>query len=106
MDRAWERPASVELINPDGTPGFPDQRRHPHSWWIQLSRESNPKARASAFFPLGIRRLQAQLSAQVRTCDEWLAANPWAPGPEVCPTDEFDSVDLRTFENYSWSFGG
>jgi hypothetical protein len=102
--RAWERPASIELINPDGTPGFQVNAG------IRIrggfsSSGSNPKHALRLFFrsEYGDSKLKYPLSG---TCSEYLAANPWAPGPEVCPTDEFDSVDLRTFNNYSWSFGG
>src|SRR6266850_1077173 len=102
--RAWERPASIELINPDGTPGFQVNAgiriRGGYS-----SSGSNPKHGFRLFFRdvYGDSKLKYPLFG---TCDQWLAANPWAPGEQVCPTNEFDSIDLRTFQNYSWSFGG
>ncbi len=102
--RAWERPASVELINPDGTPGFQIDAGIRIRGGFSRSG-SNPKHAFRLFFrsDYGASKLKYPING---TCDQWLAANPWAPGPQVCPTDEFDGIDLRTFENYSWSFGG
>ncbi len=85
---AWERPCSLELIFPDGTPG----------WQVNCgirvrggySRSAdNPKHGFRLFF-----------------------RNDYGPGklqyPMFGPTgaDAFDKFDLRTFQNYSWSFDG
>jgi hypothetical protein len=88
--RAWERPASIELINPDGTPGFQVNAgiriRGGYS-----SDGSNPKHGFRLFFrsAYGDSKLKYPLF-----------------GDDPTATDEFDSIDLRTFQNYSWSFGG
>jgi hypothetical protein len=86
--RSWERPVSVELINPDGSPGF----------WVNAgirvrggySRSgSNPKHAFRLFFrpEYGQSKLKFPLFG-----DEG--------------TDEFENLDLRCSQNYSWSFGG
>jgi hypothetical protein len=101
---AWERPASIEFIYPDGTPGAQVNAgiriRGGYS-----SSGDNPKHAFRLFFrqQYGDSKFKFPIFG---TCDQWLAKHPWAPGEEVCPTDEFDSLDLRTFQNYSWSFGG
>ena len=40
--RAWERPISLELINPDGSTGFPDQRRPANPRRLQPQRQTIP----------------------------------------------------------------
>lgn len=84
--RAWERPCSVELIHPDGTPGF----QVPAGIRIRggYSRSTaNPKHAFRLFFR-----------------SEYGAAKLEYPLFGERGADTFDSVDLRTFQNYSWSF--
>ena len=86
--RAWERPCSIELIFPDGTDGF----EIPAGIRIRggFSRStSNPKHAFRLFFR-----------------SEYGASKLVYPlfGDEG--TDTFDKIDLRTFQNYSWSFQG
>ncbi|MEE8452309.1 MAG: lamin tail domain-containing protein, partial [Thermoguttaceae bacterium] len=96
--RGWERPASIELIYPEGAtgPGFPDGA----DGGFQVNagvrirggysrQDSNPKHAFRLFFrdEYGDSRLQYSLFG-----DEG--------------ADEFRKVDLRTSQNYSWAFGG
>jgi len=86
--RLWERPTSVELINPDGNEGFQldagMRMRGGYSRW-----GDNPKHAFRLFFrdEYGQGKLKFPLFG-----DEGV--------------DEFDCIDLRTSMNYSWSFGG
>jgi len=84
----WERKTSVELLNPDGSPGFQVNAglrirggwsRHPY----------NPKHAFRLFFrkEYGAGKLQYPLFG-----DEG--------------ADQFDKIDLRTSQNYSWSYDG
>lgn len=86
--RDWERPASVELINPDGTPGFQANAGLRIRGGFSRS-PSNPKHAFRVFFrgEYGDSTLDYPLFG-----DEG--------------TDEFKKFDLRTAQNYSWSFGG
>ncbi len=86
---AWERPASLELIYPDGTKGF-----HINAG-VRIrggySRSTgNPKHAFRFFFrqEYGAAKLQYPVFAR-------------QGGAET-----FDCFDLRTFQNYSWSFEG
>ena len=86
--RAWERPASLELIHPDGTEGFQV------NMGIRIrggfSRSGNNPKHAFRFFfrdEYGDDKLDYPLFG-----DEG--------------TDRFDKIDLRTTQNYSWSFQG
>jgi hypothetical protein len=84
----WERPVSVELINPDGTDGF--QINAGLRIRGGYSRQgSNPKHAFRLFFraEYGESKLNYPLFG-----DEG--------------ADAFDKVDLQTAQNYSWSFGG
>jgi hypothetical protein len=85
----WERPASIELIYPDGTKGF-----HINAG-IRIrggySRSTNnPKHAFRSFFrqEYGTSKLNFPMFARQRG------------------VSTFDGFDLRTFENYSWSFEG
>jgi hypothetical protein len=95
---AWERPGSIEMIYPDGAtgPGFPDGADDGFQVEAGIrirggySRsDSNPKHAFRLFFrdEYGDAKLNYALFG-----DEG--------------TDEFDKVDLRTSQNYSWAFGG
>ncbi len=84
----WERPCSIELINPDGPEGF----QIPAGIRIRggFSRSTdNPKHAFRLFFraEYGATKLEYPLF------DDYGA-------------DSFDKIDLRTFQNYSWSFQG
>ncbi len=87
--RDWERPASVELIYPDGTPGF--QVNAGLRIRGGYSRSSNnPKHAFRLFFR-----------------QEYGASKLDYPMFEhQGGTETFDAFDLRTFQNYSWSFEG
>ena len=88
LGRNWERPASAELINPDGTEGFQINAglriRGGYS-----RNDTNPKHAFRLFFrnEYGDAKLTYPLFG-----DEGV--------------DEFDNIDLRTSQNYSWSYGG
>jgi hypothetical protein len=86
---AWERPASIELLYPDGKKGF-----HINAG-IRIrggySRSGgNPKHAFRFFFrqKYGAAKLNYPAFASQKGADS------------------FDGFDLRTFENYSWSFEG
>jgi len=96
--RAWERPGSIELIYPEDAsgPGFPDGADDGFQVEAGIrirggySRsDSNPKHAFRLFFrdEYGDAKLKYSLFG-----DEG--------------ADEFDKVDLRTSQNYSWAFGG
>ena len=84
---AWERPASIELIYPDGTKGF-----HINAGLRirgGFSRSPNNPKHAFRFF------FRQQYGASKLNFPAF--ANQGG-------ADIFDGFDLRTFENYSWSF--
>ena len=84
----WERPASVELLNPDGTEGFQiNAGLRIRGGWSRHG--DNPKHAFRLFFrsEYGKAKLKYSLFG-----DEGV--------------DEFDKVDLRTSQNYSWSYPG
>jgi hypothetical protein len=85
---SWERPATVELIYPDGTPGFEVNAGLRIRGGYSRS-DANPKHAFRFFFraDYGDAKLEYPLFG-----DEGV--------------DEFDVLDLRTSQNYSWSFEG
>jgi hypothetical protein len=86
--REWERPASAELINPDGSPGFAvNAGLRIRGGYAR--NDFNPKHALRLYFrsEYGDGKLHYPLFG-----DEG--------------TDEFDVVDLRTESNYSWSAWG
>ncbi|MCH9022911.1 MAG: chitobiase/beta-hexosaminidase C-terminal domain-containing protein, partial [Planctomycetes bacterium] len=86
--KAWERPVSVELLNPDGSKGFQiDAGMRIRGGFSSSS--SNPKHAFRLFFrqEYGKGKLNYPLFGEE-------GAN------------EFDNVDLRTTQNYSWAFQG
>jgi hypothetical protein len=85
---AWERPASVELINPDGSKGFQVNAGLRIRGGYSRSGD-NPKHAFRLFFR-----------------GEYGASNLDFPLFGTEGTDSFQKVDLRTAQNYSWSFGG
>ncbi|OHB60185.1 MAG: hypothetical protein A2168_04975 [Planctomycetes bacterium RBG_13_50_24] len=88
LGRTWERPVSVELINPDGSEGFQiDAGLRIRGGYSR--QDSNPKHAFRLFFRAEYG--QAKLSFPLFE-DEGVS--------------EFDNVDLRTSQNYSWSYDG
>jgi hypothetical protein len=86
--RDWERPASIELINPDGSKGFQIDAGLRIRGGFSRST-GNPKHAFRFFFreDYGEPKLKYPLFGDQGT-------------------DTFDAIDLRTFQNYSWSFQG
>ncbi len=86
--RDWERPTSVELIYPDGRPGFQVNAGIRIRGGFSRSTD-NPKHAFRLFFrsEYGDSKLDYP-----------------AFGPDAAQS--FDKFDLRTFQNYSWSFQG
>lgn len=84
----WERPASIELINPDGSEGFQVDAGLRIRGGYSRS-DSNPKHAFRLLFKseYGDSQLKYLLFG-----DEGV--------------DTFDALDLRCSQNYSWSFGG
>ena len=84
--RNWERPASFELLNPDGSPGFQVDGGVRIRGGFSRSG-SNPKHAFRLFFrrEYGEGKLRFPLFG-----DEGV--------------DVFDNIDLRTSQNYSWAF--
>ena len=86
--RGWERPASLELLEPDGTEGFQVNAGVRIRGGFSRS-SSNPKHAFRFFF-----------------------RDEYGPGMFTYPLfgDEgvstFDGFDLRTTQNYSWAFRG
>ena len=84
--RAWERAASLELINPDGSDGFQVEMGIRIRGGFSRTG-SNPKHAFRLFFrnEYGDAKLEYPLFG-----DEGV--------------DLFDKIDLRTTQNYSWAF--
>lgn len=84
----WERPANIELINPDGTPGFNvDAGIRIRGGWSR--HNGYPKHAFRVFFR-----------------SEYGAAKLEYPLFGNEGVDEFDKMDLRCSQNYSWANGG
>ena len=84
----WERPANIELINPDGSPGFNiDAGIRIRGGWSR--HDDYPKHAFRVFFrsEYGKGKLDFPLFG-----DEGV--------------NEFDKIDFRTSQNYSWANGG
>jgi hypothetical protein len=86
--RAWERPMSMELINPDGSTAFHINGGVRIRGGYSRSPDC-PKHGLRFFFR-----------------DDYGAGNLNYPvfGPDGAKS--YDAFDLRTAQNYSWSFGG
>jgi len=84
----WERQTSVELINPDGTPGF------------------------GLDAGLRIRGAYSRQGSNPKHAFRLIFRNEYGAGKLRYPlfgdegVDEFDKIDLRTSQNFSWSFEG
>ncbi len=85
---AGERPVSVELLNPDGSEGFQIDAGLRIRGGFSRSND-NPKHAFRLFFRA-----------------EYGQAKLGFPLFEEEGTDEFDCVDLRTSQNYSWAYQG
>ncbi len=86
--KEWERPVSVELLNPDGTEGFQiNAGLRIRGGWSR--HDNNPKHAFRLFFreEYGDSKLEFPLFGNEGV-------------------DEFDKIDLRTSQNYSWSYYG
>ncbi len=85
-ERTWERPTSFELIHPDGSDGFQINAGLRIRGGFSRSGD-NPKHAFRLFFrqEYGASKLNYPIV-----------------GPDGA--DEFDKIDLRTFQNYSWAF--
>ncbi|MBX3732946.1 MAG: lamin tail domain-containing protein [Verrucomicrobiae bacterium] len=86
--RDWERPASLELLHPDGREGFQINCGIRVRGGFSRST-SNPKHALRFFFR-----------------NEYGAGKLRYPLFGDAGADTFDNMDLRTFQNYSWSFQG
>ncbi len=84
----WERPASVELIQPDGSQGFQVNAGLRIRGGFSRST-NNPKHSFRLFFRGSYG--DAELNYPVHGAEG---------------TDSFKKLDLRTAQNYSWSFQG
>ena len=86
----WERPCSLELIHPDGSPGFQINCGVRIRGGFSRSAD-NPKHAFRFFFrsAYGSAKLDYKLFGDT-------------PGA----AEEFDKLDLRCAQNYSWSYGG
>ena len=86
----WERPCSLELINPDGTKGFQANCGARIRGGYSRSTD-NPKHAFRFFFrsDYGVGQLNYPIC-----------------GTTNGATQTFQKFDLRTFQNYSWSYGG
>ena len=84
----WERPTSLELINADNSPGFQiNAGLRIRGGWSR--HNDNPKHAFRVFFR-----------------SEYGESKLDFPLFEDEGVDKFDKVDLRTSQNYSWSFYG
>lgn len=86
--RDWERPAAVELINPDGAAGFQVNAGLRIRGGFSRS-DNNPKHALKLFF----RGSYGDASLNY-------------PVHGNAGVSEFEKMDLRTAQNYSWSFQG
>lgn len=85
---AWERPCSLELIHPDDTQGYQINCGIRIRGGFSRS-EDNAKHAFRFFFR-----------------QEYGASKLVYPMFGPTGADEFDKFDMRTMQNYSWSFGG
>ncbi|MHC4643033.1 MAG: FN3 associated domain-containing protein, partial [Planctomycetota bacterium] len=111
----WERPTSLELIyppNPQGT-GFPDlvQIRDANGtiyWGMPLDMRGGFQINAG----LRIRGGYSRSDGNPKHAFRLFFRREYGEGKLNYPlfgdegVDAFDKVDLRTSQNYSWSFGG
>ena len=84
----WERPASVELLNPDGSEGFQVNAGIRIRGGASRGND-NPKHSFRLFFR-----------------GEYGDSKLEYPVHGSAGTDTFDKIDLRTAQNYSWSKDG
>jgi len=86
----WERPASLEQLNPDGTEGFQVNAGIRIRGGFSRS-DNNPKHALKFFF-------------RSEYGDASLDYDLFSDDPTS--TTSFQKIDLRTAQNYSWSFQG
>jgi hypothetical protein len=86
--KEWERPASIELLNPDGSEGFQINAGLRIRGGYSRHNE-NPKHAFRLFFR-----------------SEYGKGKLKYPLFEEEGVEEFDKIDLRTSQNYSWSYPG
>ena len=112
--RNWERPTSLELIYP-GTPrgsGFPDLVPVPSDtngtqWVLPTAMQDGFQINAG----LRIRGGYSRSGNNPKHAFRLFFRDEYGKGELKYPlfgtegTDHFDKVDLRTAQNYSWSFG-
>jgi hypothetical protein len=86
--RDWERPANIELIHPDGKPGFNvDAGLRIRGGWSRHPEFAKHAFRVFFRSIYGPGRLRFPLFDEEGT-------------------DRYDKIDFRTSQNYSWSKGG
>jgi len=86
--REWERPVNIELINPDGSAGFNiDAGFRIRGGWSRHPEFAKHTFRVFFRSEYGEGKLNYPLFGNEGV-------------------DEFDKIDLRTSQNYSWSKGG
>ncbi len=86
----WERPASLEQLNPDGSEGFQANAGIRIRGGFSRS-DNNPKHSFKFFF----RSEYGDSSLEYDLFDD-----------DPSSTTSFEKIDLRTAQNYSWSFQG
>ena len=113
--RFWEREASLELIYPpiiEG-PGFPDrvQVRDP-AGGMRGGMPADMQGGFQINMGLRIRGGYSRSDGNPKHAFRFFFRNEYGAGKLNYPlfgdegVDSFDKVDLRTSQNYSWSFGG
>jgi hypothetical protein len=111
--RDWERPTSLELIYPDTPqgPGFPDLMPVPGDtmdmqWILPEAMQGGFQINAGLRIRGGFSRSGNNPKHALRLFfrDEYGQGELKYPLFGTEGTDHFDKVDLRTAQNYSWSF--
>ena len=111
--RDWERPTSLELIYPDAPqgPGFPDLVPVPKDttglqWILPEAMQGGFQINAGLRIRGGFSRSGNNPKHAFRLFfrDEYGQGELKYPLFGTEGTDHFDKVDLRTAQNYSWSF--
>ncbi len=111
--RAWERPVSIELIyppNPQG-PGFPDMVQVPNSQGgVRLGLPADMRDGFQIDAGMRIRGGFSVSDSNPKHAFRFFFRAVYGAGRLRYPlfsdegVDEFDHIDLRTSQNYSWAF--